>query len=288
MANSVANFIPEVWSPKIQKILDENSVMLKVVNRDYEGEIKNAGDTVKVRTFGDITINDYTRNSTLTFEDLADPLSTMSIDQQKDFAFKLDDLDKAQADVKILEGYVKRAAEGIRKVIDKRLHSHYADVPTANTIGTSGSPITLTEDNIYGYICDLAEKLDSANAPEDGRHLIIDPKRKNLLRKCDEFTHATAKGDQVIQNGMIGEIAGFAVHCSTNLNAVTSNVPLLGLTKDFISYASQVSKVEYVRPSNMFADAVKGLYLYGSKVFTNTSSGRGVDNCGAALWAAGV
>ena len=285
---AVANFIPEIWSKKLQKILDKSCVMANLVNRDYEGEIKNAGDTVHVRTFGDVTVNNYTRDMVLTFQSLTDPMSDLVIDQQKYFAFKLDDLDKAQSDIKILEGYAKRAAEAIREVVDLRLHAHYADADADNIIGSVGSPITLTKDNVYGYICDLGQKLDESNAPPDDRHLVGDPRLKNLLKKSPEFTHATGMGDKVITNGKIGTVGDFTVHVSTNLNSSSSNRPLLALTKDFISFASQVEKVEKVRPTNMFCDVVKGLYLYGSKVFTNTDTDKGPDKCGAVLWASGV
>ena len=40
-------FIPEIWSKKLLKIFDNIVVMKKLVNTDYEGEIKDAGDTVK-------------------------------------------------------------------------------------------------------------------------------------------------------------------------------------------------------------------------------------------------
>ena len=87
-----------------------------------------------------------------------------------------------------------------------------------------------------------------------------------MLLQSTEFTRATSLGDNVVQNGYIGNVAGFAVHVTTNNPAVSGVVNLLAFTQDYISFASQVSKVETVRPYNMFADAVKGLYLYGSKV----------------------
>lgn len=264
---AVANFIPEIWSQKLLKIFDKNAVMANLVNRDFEGEIKNAGDIVKVRTFGDVTINDYTRDMTISFQALTDPMQEMTIDQQKYFAFKVDDLDKAQANTNILEGYVGRAAIGIRNIIDTRLLSHHADADSGNVIGTDGAPITLTTSNIYSYIADMSELLDQANVPSEDRNLVITPKFKTLLLKSDEFTRATSLGDKVVQNGYIGNVAGFSVHVSTNLAAESGVVNLMAFTKDFISFASQVNKVENVRPYNMFADAVKGLYLYGSKVF---------------------
>lgn len=263
---ALTNFLPEVWSKKLLKIFNKTVVMANLVNRDFEGEIQSAGDVVHVRTFGDVTINNYTRDMTISFQALTDPMMDLLIDQQKYFAFKVDDLDKAQSNIDILEGYAGRAAIAIRDVVDSRLIGHYTDVDAGNVIGTDGAPIALTKDNIYGYITQLSEKLDNSNAPQEGRNLVITPKFKTLLLQSTEFTRATSLGDNVIQNGYIGNVAGFAVHVTTNNPAVSGVVNLLAFTGDFISFASQVSKIETVRPYNMFADAVKGLYLYGSKV----------------------
>jgi hypothetical protein len=264
---ATANFIPEIWSKKLLKIFDKHVVMANLVSRDYEGDIQQAGDVVKVRTFGDITINDYTRDTTISFQALTDPMQELLINQQKYFAFKVDDLDKAQADVDILEGYTKRAAIAIRDVIDTHLISHHANVDSGNVIGSDLSPITLTPDNIYGYIVDLGEKLDNANVPAEDRYLIITPKFKSMLLKSAEFTRATSLGDEVVTNGKIGTIAGFEVYVTTNNPAVSGVVNILAFTRDFICFASQVAKIEHVRPYDQFSDAIKGLYLYGSKVF---------------------
>lgn len=263
---ALTNFLPEIWSKKLLKIFDKTVVMANLVNRDFEGEILSAGDVVHVRTFGDVSINSYTRDMTISFQSLTDPMVDLLIDQQKYFAFKVDDLDKAQSNIDILEGYAGRAAIAIRDVVDTRLIGHYADVDSGNVIGTDVAPITLTSSNIYSYITQLGEKLDNCNIPQEGRNLVITPKFKTLLLQSAEFTRATSLGDNVIQNGYIGNVAGFAVHVTTNNPAVSGVVNLLAFTKDYMSFASQVSKIETVRPYNMFADAVKGLYLYGSKV----------------------
>lgn len=263
---ALSNFIPEIWSKKLLKIFNKTVVMGNLVNRNFEGDIQSAGDVVHVRTFGDVTVNDYTRDMTISFQSLTDPMVDLTIDQQKYFAFKVDDLDKAQANIDILEGYAGRAAIAIRDVVDTRLIGHYADVDAGNVIGTDLAPITLTSGNIYSYITQLGEKLDNSNVASEGRNLVITPKFKTMLLQSDEFTRATSLGDNVIQNGYIGNVAGFGVHVTTNNPAVSGVVNLMAFTQDYISFASQVSKVETVRPYNMFADAVKGLYLYGSKV----------------------
>jgi ABC-type transporter lipoprotein component MlaA len=65
MMMGYSNFVPEVWSKEIGKIFDKQTVMASLVNTRFEGEIKKAGDTVYVRTFGNVTVNDYTRNMTI-------------------------------------------------------------------------------------------------------------------------------------------------------------------------------------------------------------------------------
>ena len=35
------NFIPEIWSARLLKHLDEDLVFKQLVNTDYEGEIRN-------------------------------------------------------------------------------------------------------------------------------------------------------------------------------------------------------------------------------------------------------
>ncbi|MEB3246170.1 MAG: P22 phage major capsid protein family protein [Vampirovibrionales bacterium] len=265
---ALANFIPEVWSKKLLKVFDKTVVMAKLVNRDYEGEIANAGDVVHVRTFGNIAIQDYTRDSIINFQALTDPMQDLVINQQKYFAFKVDDLDKAQSDTDILEGYAGRAAMAIRDMVDTHLLTHTTNVDAGNIIGTNLAPISLTKTNVYAYITELGETLDEDNIPAEGRNLVIPPKVKTLLLQSEEFTRASSLGDTVVQNGYIGNVAGFAVHVTTNMVPNGSNVlDILAFTPDMISFASQVAQVETVRPYDMFAHAVKGLYLYGSKTF---------------------
>lgn len=285
-----ANFIPEIWSKKVQKIFDKTTVMVPLCNREHEGEVKSGGDTVHVRSFGEITIKNYSREQTLSDDTLVDPMSDLVIDQEKYFSFIVDDVDKAQADIAIMEGYSKRAADAIRRVVDQHLHAQYANVASGNVLGTSSAPITLTNENIYFYVTELGRLMDDDNVPADERHLVLDPSRKALMLRAPEFIRATGLGDKTVQNGTIGEIGGFQTHVSTNLNSASGNRPILALTKDLISYASQVDKVEKVRPTNQFVDKVKGLYVYGSKIFTNANlvNSSGPDSQGAVLWAAGT
>jgi hypothetical protein len=262
MGQDLANFIPEIWSTKLSTILDKKGVMMQCVNRNYEGEIKNAGDSVKIRTFGDITAKNYA--GSINYEDLTSPVQTMTINQKKYFAFKVDDVSKAQSNIDIMNGYLSRAKISIDLAKDAYLLSKYTDVPAANQI--SGS--SLTKDTIYGKFVEVAKALKNANATGNGQNpwIVVNPTIEALLIQAPEFIHATAVGDTTLKEGSIGRIAGLDVRVCTNLVAVSGTTYCLAGTNDAITFASQVTETESLRLQNSFDTAIRGLYVYDAKV----------------------
>jgi hypothetical protein len=280
MANSLVNFIPEIWSKKLSLILDKSGVMSQCVNRDYEGEIKNQGDTVKIRSFGDVAVQTYTKNSNITYTDLTDPMQSLIIDQQKYFAFKVDDIDKAQADINILEGYLKRAKVAIDLARDTFLLGKYVDTDATNIISAIDFSATATTDKqIYGTFVALAKALKNSNAissdgkAPDGKNpwVVINPDVEAYLLTTEQFTHYAKNPDKALRQGTIGTIAGFDVLVSTNMptSAPTSSaggaVQVLAGINDAITFASQVTEVKHEDLQGTFGEAIKGLYVYGAK-----------------------
>lgn len=120
---AVDSFIPEVWAAEILTTLDEKHVFAQegIVNRDYEGEIAEKGDTVHITTLTDPTIATYTKNVTaIAPQTLATTDQTLLIDQSKYFAFEVDDVDAAQTGQggQLLAKATARAAIGLRDNAD--------------------------------------------------------------------------------------------------------------------------------------------------------------------------
>lgn len=241
-------------------------VMGSLVHKEFQGNIKEMGDRVNIINMGNVIVRDYTRGQSLTIDTLTDSLSTLLIDQQKYFAFRVDDMDQAHGNTSIMEAYTNRAATAIKEVIDTRLYGHYTEVASGNVIGST-TPIALTATNIYDQITTLAELLDANNVPAEGRALVIPPKAKTLLLRSSSSNRATAGGDEIVRQGRVGYVAGFEVFVSTNIPTLSGGViPLLAFHKEFVTYASQVNKTEVVRPASEFSSVMRGLYLYGSRV----------------------
>lgn len=276
-SQDLSNFIPEVWSKTFIKIHNTMTVMENLTNRELEEETYKGGDTVHVRQYGDVTTNTYTKNMTLSLDQLSSTDNTMTIDQFKYQLFAVDDVDKAQADIDIREGYVKRAVISMRNTIDSRLISHYADANAANVMGTTSAPETLTKDNIYDYFTDMHTNLDNQNVEDQDRYAVVTPATRGLIRKSQELRgRGSDLVDEVVRNGYAGNFAGWKIQVTTNIATVGSSKPHLFITKDFINFTKQLDQTEAFREANVAATQVRVLCVYGSKVFTENAKNGGV------------
>lgn len=265
------NFIQTVWAARLLSALEKALVygQTGVVNRDYEGEITQAGDTVKIGSIGDPTIGTYTKDTDITVEVLTDAEQTLLINQQKYFAFTVDDVDKAQQNVNSLDEAMSRAAYKLRDVADQFIAANYSLVPAGNLVGSDGSPVAaLASGAAYDHLVNLGIELDEANVPTEGRWVVVPPFFHGALLKDDRFVGTGGtKAEATLANGQVGEAAGFRVLKS-------NNVPIASSTKYKViaghpmaySYAEQISKVESYRKEKGFADGVKGLHVYGGKL----------------------
>lgn len=92
MANNLAANTPIKYSLRLVELLYNETMYTKVTNTNYEGEVRNSGDRVRVRTLGKITLTAYTKGTTLVAQDLAPTYEDLIVDQQYYFKFAVDDI----------------------------------------------------------------------------------------------------------------------------------------------------------------------------------------------------
>ena len=270
------SFIPQVWSARLLENLRKILVYAQpgVINRDYEGEIQEKGDTVKIHSIGAVTVANYVKNQDMNpVETLNDAETLLQITQQKYFHFQVDDVDKIQQHPKMMDAAMREAAYALRNVADQYIAGLYTDVATSNVIGNDQNPIIPAKTNAYEYLVDLSVVLDDNDVPEVGRWVIVPPWFEGLMLKDDRFVKSgTEGGEQRLLNGLIGRAAGFDVLKSNNVpNTNGALYKIIAGHSIAWSYAEQVNQVEAYRPERRFADAVKGLHLYGGKTVRPTA-----------------
>lgn len=260
---AVSTFIPELWSARLLHALDKAHVATNLVNRDYEGEIAQRGDTVHINSIVNPTIRSYTAGTAITVEDLDTDDQTLVINQAKYFAFNIEDIDKAQAGGDLVDVAMARAAYGLADAADAYLLGVMAaGADSANVIDSTA----LTEANIYAQIVQLRMLLDKANVPTADRGIIVPPEAYALLLQDSRFTSVTATAENAVVNGLVGRVAGFDVYESNNLPVSTSVTSIIAGVPTATTYAEQINSVEAMRQEGQFADLLRGLHLYGAKV----------------------
>ena len=259
-------FVPEIWAGRLLRNLNNTHVYARCVNRDYEGEIRNFGDTVHINNIGRITIDDYTANTDMDpAETLSSDQRSLVIDQAKYFNFQIDAIDQAQTKPKVMDEAMAEAAYGLSDEADTYLAGILA-AATTNTIGSTVSPEAPDSDTAYEYLVDLGTLLSESNVPKPSRFVVVPPWFYGLLLKDDRFVKYDKVGE-AITNGFVGSAAGFKVYESNNVpNTDGAAYKIIAGTKMAATYAEQINKVEAYKPELRFASAVKGLHLYGAKL----------------------
>jgi N4-gp56 family major capsid protein len=265
---AINHFIPEVWSASLLTSLKKALIYAQpnIVNRDYEGDIANAGDTVRITSISRPTISDYVPGVTsITPEPLTDTQRTLVIDQSKYFAFEVDDVDARQAMGNVLSEGMREAAFALAELADRFVAGLYTGVQAANNLGTVA---VTTGDLAYTQLVQLASRLHTANVPDDMRWVVIPPWYHALLLENTKFTDQSASGQpSAAVNGSVGRVAGMEILMSNNVpNPTGDDYAVIAGTRSAITYAEQINKTEAYRPESSFSDAVKGLHLYGGKL----------------------
>lgn len=269
---SIRRFVPEIWSANLLVALRKALVYAGpgIVNRDYEGEIAEAGDTVRITSISDPTIGTYVPNvTTITPEELTDAQRTLVVDQAKYFAFKVDDVDARQAKGNVIPEAISRAAYKLADVVDQYVAGLYTGVSTANALGTVAVTAGTPTDAYDKVLVPLKVKLDEANVPNEGRYCVIPPWLHGRLLLDGRFIKLNESGDNgmALRNGMVGRAAGFDILVSNNaINSTGDDYIVQAGSPMAISFAEQINKTEAYRPEGGFSDAVKGLALYGAKL----------------------
>jgi len=284
-STGTSKFIPEVWAGKLTTKFYATTCFGSIASTDFQGDVKGLGDNVIIRSRPTITINDYQIGQTLTYEHPEQANTTLAIDRAKSFSFGLNDVDRYQSDIALMDEFTDDATEQMQIVIDKDiLGTIYGDVAAANAggsagvisgninLGVSGTPLSLTTSNVTDFIVDMGQVLDEQNVPHTGRWLVVPAWVAGLLKKSP-LHNANEMGDNVsiLRNGRLGMIDRFEIFVSNNLTTVVDGTTSTNCTnvvaghRAGLTFASQMTEMEELPNPNDFGRLVRGLNVYGFK-----------------------
>jgi hypothetical protein len=304
-------FIPEIWSGKLVEKFYAATVLGAIANTDYEGEIRNQGDLVKIRTRPTITITNYSANIDLSVQRPSSTNVELLIDKGKYFNLALDDVMEIQSDIDLLSTWAEDASEQMKIAVDTDVLGDLAafsntDINAANRGATAGAISGDVNLGVYGtptfvnsaaqgtgvgnnasndraiidYITDCGQVLDEQNIPETGRWMVI-PAWLAARIKRSELKDASLAGDgtSILRNGRLGMIDRFTLYLSNLLlpaGGYANEYPIIFGTSAALTFASQFTKMETIRSERSFSNLLRGLQVYGYKIVNGVAIGRGV------------
>ena len=263
---AVSSFIPQIWSESLLHALDAKYVGVANCNRQYEGDIKEKGSTVKICGLIPVTVSDYTKNTDISAPaTLSDYVKELTVDQAKYFNFQLDDLDRVQSRPEMMNAAVRTAAATLAATADSYVYS---------LIKNAGKTVACTPtgaSDIINAIIDARTLLFAQNVT-DPNNISVEVAPAVAAQILKEKAALCTDNTECLERGYIGSIAGCKIYVSNQIvtvddaTAKTKTYRCLARTHRAIAFAEQLSEVEAYRPESRFADAVKGLHLYGAKV----------------------
>jgi hypothetical protein len=305
---AVPNFVPEIWTGRLIANLQAKTIMPSLCTREFEGDIKGAGDTVWVHGVGRVATHDYLVNDTVVdYQNATDGKVGIMVEKSKYWAFRVEDIEQTQSKPAYVNEYTKEAAFALAKDVDRYLYQKFlaASTEAVNPIGLAGGGdlgLMAGGDNFYNSLVDLGIAQDDALAPDEGRFVIVPTFAEGFIRKDARFiaNGQDAGNAMKLAKKSLGTMAGFEiitmprgyfateVHAGDEVNlsdkahrnkdAAFAQVGAMEASSstteadDFrciagvrgaMAYVEQLAKTEKLRLEGSFADAVRGLLLYG-------------------------
>lgn len=292
-------FIPQIWSGKLQVKFYASTVLSAITNNQWEGEIKDQGDKVEIRTIPSITISSYTKGQSLSSQVPSGGVVELLIDQGKYFQVVVDDVDDVQADLKLMDIFTNDAAQQMKIAVDTDVLAGVKNAAAAANRGAAAGALSadinlgdgdatggltgakLTKVNVIDKIVAMNQVLNEQNVPEQGRWMVIPAWMASMIKTSD-LKDASISGDSQspLRNGRVGMVDNTTLYVSNLLPSATGVTREAGDagsgtvkatyvymgTSDAITFASQITKVESLRSQTTFGNLVRGLNVFGFKV----------------------
>lgn len=260
------NFIPEVWAEAINRELERLHVFASNCNRQYEGEVRKMGDSVRILGVGRPTITEVKRDSFTTLtapETVEDTSQIMYIDNMAYFNYKVDDIDKRQAVGGLMEALSAETSEGLADVQDRTIANLAAD---ALAVKDASVTYQLTANNILAKLLEAHQKLMENDVKMSTKVTVtLAPWAATLYKQA--MAAIDTDNSALLKNGLIGQFDGMDIKVSNNCYKDTNNnYGFMVRTDRAIAFARPMIHTEPYRPELDFSDAVKGFILYGTKI----------------------
>lgn len=197
------------FKPYVDEMFATESRKALITNQDFDWA---GAHSVKVYKISTSKMNDYDRPGTGAnwsrygeVSGLDATTQEMTLSKDRSFTFAIDKLDTDETKQQ-LQG-ASALSRQVREVVIPEVDKYTYGVMCAKA-GNKPDPIVLTADNIYTEILNGTTALDTAEAPETNRTIIVSPEVYAIMKQCKAITMETDIGNEIRLKGVLGILDG--------------------------------------------------------------------------------
>ncbi len=279
-----SRYIPTLFSQKATVKHYDMTVCGEITSNDWEGEVTKLGDKVVIRRTPDVSVGDYQKNLDIAYETPEDNATELELNRGKYYAVVLDDVDRIQSDMGLMDMYAEDAAEQVvlkqdAEFLSAIVNDIHADNQGASAgrksgaidLGAVGAPVVIDADNAVKFLMRMNQSLTEQGVSRVGRWVVLPAWFCTILKNTDvKSALITGDPEGAIRNGRLGTIDGLTLYESNQLTDYLDTglnvTPVIAGHKDGVTWANQFINAEVIRLQTKFASAIRGLAVYGYKV----------------------
>lgn len=297
-----ADFVPEVWALETVAAYKANLVMAQLVS--LIPHIGKKGDTIHIPAPGRSSAASKNENTVVSVLAYADSVEkSVTIDQHFHYARVMEDRLEIQGLPSLRRFFTDDAGYALAKQTDTSLlqlaqtwgaGTAYSDAligdgTTAWVQTGSGNGSAISDAGVREVVQDF----DDEDVPGRDRFLVIPPVEKKRMLGNTRYTEQAFVGESgmanSIRNGLVGDLYGFEIYVSSNLETVdssdcTSYRPALFIQRDSLVLAEQLTpRVQEQYKLEALGDLIVADSLYGVSTIRGDVAGESGRGCRAVM-----
>lgn len=299
----IADFVPEVWALETVASYKKNLVLAQLVS--LIPHVGKKGDVIHIPNATRATANVKTANVVVNLITYADTTEkTITINQHFHYARLLEDVAEIQGLPSIRRFFTDDAGYALARQTDTSLiqlaatwggATAYIEGSSTNgaVIGDGTTAWVQTGSGNGSAVSDagireIVQDFDDEDVPGRDRFLVIPPVEKKRMLGNTRYTEQAFVGEvgmaNSIRNGLVGDLYGFEIYVSSNLETVdssdcTSYRPVLAFQRDSLVLAEQLTpRVQEQYKLEALGNLVVADALYGVQTIrgdVTAEAGRG-------------
>jgi hypothetical protein len=228
-SQNVAESIVKLVAADALPALVGNLVMGNLVNRSYEADLANQGDTISIPIPPIMAANNLSEGGSVTTQNPSLGNATIVINTHAESSFQIPDVTRVLAHPDLLNMYMMPAIISLAERVEQDLTQLYINLTANASVGTANTTITEA-------VVDSAEtELFSIKVPDSlPKFLLLSAGTYSDVRQIQRFSEDKVSPEMasVIPTGQVGRLKSFYVLRSQYIQKVSTTTYNLAFLRD--------------------------------------------------------